>query len=175
MSSDDAIITRLSARLLTAPPPLPAAETLVPDWAPEIPFARPPVPAAVLIALVRRPEGHTVLYTERSPDLRAHSGQVAFPGGKVDAGESHAQALMRECEEELAVTLAVGDLYMCQVHAYPDVTVRLSLYHARIVRGRPRMLEHAALRWVRPGELDRYDFCPADIQIIARLMEEYAG
>jgi len=107
LSSDDAIITRLSARLLTAPPPLPAAETLVPDWAPEIPFARPPVPAAVLIALVRRPEGHTVLYTERSPDLRAHSGQVAFTGGKVDEGDADvAAAALREAFEEVGMERA---------------------------------------------------------------------
>jgi len=98
----------LSARLLREPPPLAPAEELVPDWDPLTPFSRPPVPAAVLIALVRRPEGHTVLYTERSPDLRAHSGQVAFPGGKVDhADASVAAAALREANEE--VGMAPGD------------------------------------------------------------------
>lgn len=107
MSSDDTIISRLAARLLTTPPPLPASETLVPDWAPPKPFTRPPVLAAVLIALVRRPEGHTVLYTERSPDLRAHSGQVAFPGGKVDAADSDvAAAALREAFEEVGMARA---------------------------------------------------------------------
>ena len=86
------------------PPPLPAADTLVPDWTPQTPFSRPPVPAAVLIALIRRPEGHTVLYTERSPDLRSHSGQVAFPGGKVDAEDSNvAAAALREAFEEVGM------------------------------------------------------------------------
>lgn len=62
------------------------------------------MPAAVLIALVRRPEGLTVLYTERSPDLRAHSGQVAFPGGKVDAGDADvAAAALREAHEEVGM------------------------------------------------------------------------
>src|SRR5690606_23039429 len=68
---------------------------------------RPPVPAAVLIALVRRPEGRTILYTERSPDLRAHSGQVAFPGGKVDAeDDGAADAALREAFEEVGMARA---------------------------------------------------------------------
>ena len=104
MSPDLAIIERLSARLLRSPPALPDADTLTPDWAPAQPFTRPPVPAAVLIALVRRPEGFTVLYTERSPDLRAHSGQVAFPGGKVDDGDADvAAAALREAFEEVGM------------------------------------------------------------------------
>ena len=104
MSSDDAIITRIADRLLAEPPSLPAADALVPDWAPEVPFGRPPVQAAVLIALVRRPEGYTVLYTERSPDLRAHSGQVAFPGGKVDPADAGvAAAALREAFEEVGM------------------------------------------------------------------------
>jgi hypothetical protein len=52
--------------------------SFVPDWVPEKPFDRPPVAAAVLIGLVQRPDGLSVLYTERSPALRSHSGQVAI-------------------------------------------------------------------------------------------------
>ncbi|MGV8854431.1 MAG: CoA pyrophosphatase [Devosia sp.] len=104
MPLDDSFLDRLTARLLLLPPALPAAESLTPDWAPTRPFDRPPVPAAVLIALVRRPEGFTVLYTERSPDLRAHSGQVAFPGGKVDAQDVDvAAAALREAFEEVGM------------------------------------------------------------------------
>lgn len=73
-----------------------------PDWVPDIPHARPPVHAAVLIALVRRPDGLAVLYTERSRELRSHSGQIAFPGGKVDPTDTGAaDAALREAWEEV--------------------------------------------------------------------------
>ena len=107
LPSIDAFFDTLRPRLLRLPPALPDAASLVPDWKPEQPFARPPVPAAVLIALIRRPEGLTVLYTERSPDLRAHSGQVAFPGGKVDAADIDvADAALREAYEEVGLKRA---------------------------------------------------------------------
>lgn len=108
MTTDFNIVRQLAARLLPDPPALPRTDSLVPDWEPVRPFDRPPVPAAVLIALVRRPEGHTILYTERSPDLRAHSGQVAFPGGKIDRADAGAAAAaLREAYEE--VSMAPGD------------------------------------------------------------------
>lgn len=108
MTVSDHAIADLAGRLLRAAPELPRAEHLVPDWEPLHPIDKPPVPAAVLIALVRRPEGHTVLYTERAADLRSHSGQVAFPGGKMDAGDAGpAAAALREANEE--VGLAPGE------------------------------------------------------------------
>lgn len=108
---DTPIAELLSGRLLVSPPVLPAGNELIPDWAPLEPFSRPPTPAAVLIGLVRRPEGHTVLYTERSPDLRSHSGQVAFPGGKIDAADAHAgAAALREANEEVGLEPAEANI-----------------------------------------------------------------
>jgi 8-oxo-dGTP pyrophosphatase MutT (NUDIX family) len=103
-ADEDALIQRISARLLDRAEAPPTGAAMVPDWMPERPFDRPPVSAAVLIGLVRRSEGLTVLYTERSASLRAHSGQVAFPGGKIEATDSGpAEAAVREAAEEVAL------------------------------------------------------------------------
>lgn len=69
---------------------------------------------------------------------------------------------MRECREELAVTVEVGEVFAEVTHEYPDVTVHLTLFHARVGNEEPQRLEHAALRWIRPDEIDAYPFCPAD-------------
>lgn len=92
-----------------------------------------------------------------------------FVGGKVERGETKEQALVRECREELAVTLAVGEEFMDVVHAYPDITVHLTLFHARIVAGTPQKLEHNDIRWITPSEIPNFTFCPADKDILKRI------
>ena len=96
-----------------------------------------------------------------------------FVGGKVEPGETKEEALIRECREELAVTLEVGDVYMEVIHEYPDLTVRLTLFHAVIAEGQPRKLEHNDIRWITPAQIPQYDFCPADIAILKRIMADY--
>ena len=96
-----------------------------------------------------------------------------FVGGKVEPGETKKQALIRECQEELAVTLEVGDVFMDVVHEYPDLTVHLTLFHARIAEGVPQKLEHNDIRWITVGEIDAYAFCPADEEILRRLKDVY--
>ena len=93
-----------------------------------------------------------------------------FVGGKVEPGESREQALIRECREELALTVNVGQVFMEVTHAYPDLTVHLTLFHASIAEGTPQLLEHNDIRWITPAEIPQYEFCPADQAILARLM-----
>lgn len=94
-----------------------------------------------------------------------------FVGGKVEAEETKEAALIRECQEELAVTLSVGDVFMEVVHEYPDITVQLTLFNATIAEGVPQKLEHNDIRWIAPAEIPQYDFCPADVEILDKIME----
>ena len=92
-----------------------------------------------------------------------------FVGGKVEPGETKEQALIRECQEELAVTLSVGDVFMDVVHEYPDLTVHLTLFNATIADGEPLKLEHNDIQWITPSEIPNYEFCPADEEILERI------
>ena len=92
-----------------------------------------------------------------------------FVGGKVEPGETKAQALIRECREELGVTVAPGDVYMEVDHVYPDITIHLTLFRARIAAGRPQKLEHTDIRFIAPEEIPQYAFCPADASILEQI------
>lgn len=96
-----------------------------------------------------------------------------FVGGKVEKGETLEQALIRECREELGITLSVGDVFTEVVHQYPDITVHLTLFFASIQEGEPRRLEHNDIRWITPAEIERFPFCPADREILEKIISEY--
>ena len=96
-----------------------------------------------------------------------------FVGGKVEPQETKEQALIRECREEIAVTLSVGDVFMEVTHEYPDMLVHLTLFNATIAEGDPQMLEHNDIQWITPSEISKYDFCPADVEILARICEVF--
>ena len=95
-----------------------------------------------------------------------------FVGGKVEPGETKEQALIRECQEELAVTLSVGDVFMDVTYEYPDLRVHLTLFNATIADGEPQKLEHNDIKWIMPSEIPNYDFCPADEEILERLLKQ---
>ena len=96
-----------------------------------------------------------------------------FVGGKVESGETKEQALIRECREELAVALSVGDVFMDVTHEYPDLTVHLTLFNATIVEGEPQKLEHNDIKWITPNEMPSFEFCPADEEILAKIKDSF--
>ena len=116
-------------------------------------------------------DGDRFLACQR-PVNKARALLWEFVGGKVEAGETKEEALIRECREELGVTIAVRDVFMEVIHDYPDLTVHLTLFHAEIAEGVPQKLEHNDIRWITVEEIDQFSFCPADEEILKRLQEK---
>ena len=117
-------------------------------------------------------QGEKFMICQR-PAHKARGLLWEFVGSKVEPGETKEQALIRECQEELAVTLSVGDVFMDVIHEYPDLTVHLTLFNATIAEGEPQKLEHNDIKWITPGKIQNYDFCPADVEILERIMERH--
>ena len=127
-------------------------------------------PVSVVAALIWD-EGRFMIC--QRPAHKARGLLWEFVGGKVEPGETKEQALVRECQEELAVTLSVGEVFMEVTHEYPDMTVQLTLFHAAIAEGVPQRLEHNDIKWITPTEIPQYEFCPADVEILKKITEVY--
>ncbi len=123
----------------------------------------------VVAALIWR--GERFLACQR-PAHKARGLLWEFVGGKVEPGETLEDALVRECREELAVTVVPRDVFMEVTHVYPDLTVHLTLFNADLPEGEPQALEHNDLRWITVDQIDGLQFCPADEEILERLKKQ---
>jgi len=125
----------------------------------------------VVAALIR--DGDRFMICQR-PEGKKRALLWEFVGGKVESGETKEAALIRECMEELAVTVAPQEIFMDVTHEYPDFTVHLTLFNAVITEGVPQKLEHNDIRFITVDEIPQYDFCPADVEILAKIKETLA-
>ena len=125
----------------------------------------------VVAALIWRDEKFMIC---QRPAHKARGLLWEFVGGKIEDGETKEEALVRECREELGISLSVGDAFMQVEHEYPDLTVRLTIFHAFIADGEPQKLEHNDIRWITPQEIPNYDFCPADVEILQKIVQEFS-
>lgn len=104
----------------------------------------------------------------------AHKGNGLlweFVGGKAEKGETLQDALIRECREELDITVSVGDEFIDVVHQYPDIKVHLTVFNAQIESGIPKLIEHNDLKWITPDEIPDYEFCKADKVILEKIIK----
>ncbi|AFV03499.1 hypothetical protein UNSWDHB_514 [Dehalobacter sp. UNSWDHB] len=92
-----------------------------------------------------------------------------FPGGKQEEGETLAECLVRECQEELGVTVRVGEVFAESWYMYGDKEMQFTFFDCRIIGGKLQRTVHQDIRWVRAEELGRYTFCPADVEVAERL------
>ena len=93
-----------------------------------------------------------------------------FVGGKVEQSETKEQALIRECQEELAITVEPHNIFTEVTHEYPDITVHLTLLNCTISKGQPQLLEHNDMKWITSAEIPNYEFCPADEEILKKII-----
>jgi 8-oxo-dGTP diphosphatase len=117
------------------------------------------------------PDGR-VLLAQRPPD-KSMGGLWEFPGGKLEAGETPEEALIRELHEELGIAVKEACLapFAFASHAYPDFHLLMPLYVCRRWEGPPQALEHQALKWVRPRDMGSYSMPPADLPLIPMLRD----
>ncbi len=99
-------------------------------------------------------------------------GLWEFPGGKIEAGETVAECIVREIREELAIEITVGDHLISIEHTYPTFHLRLIAHHCQHISGIPRPIESEEIRWVSIKDLDQYQFPAANSEIIAVLQSD---
>lgn len=124
----------------------------------------------VVAALIRQDNKFMIF---QRPESKTRAFQWEFVGGKVEPGETLEEALVRECREEIGVTVRVGDIFTEVDHEYPDITIHLTLFNAEIEDGVPQKLEHKDIRCITPDEISEYEFCPADDEILKKIIAEF--
>lgn len=105
------------------------------------------------------------------PRTKARGLLWEFVGGKVELGETFEEALTRECQEELGCTVIADSIYTQLVHKYSDMEITLTLFNAHITNGEPKLIEHEDIKWITVDEIDNYEFCPADTEILKMLKD----
>lgn len=117
-------------------------------------------------------QGEKFMICQR-PAHKARGLLWEFVGGKLEPGETLEDALIRECREELDISIRVGDIFTQVVHEYPDILIRLTLFNCTIAEGVPVLLEHNDLKWIHPRDIPKFNFCPADADILSMLQKNY--
>ncbi|HKE87785.1 MAG TPA: 8-oxo-dGTP diphosphatase MutT [Vicinamibacterales bacterium] len=125
----------------------------------------------VVAAIIEQDDAFLLTRRQKGVHLE---GLWEFPGGKIDEGETHAQALTRELREELGVDVDVQELRFHTTHDYDERSVSLYFYQCRL-RGTPQPLLGQQMRWVPRGELSTLGFPPADMELIRMLAQSGPG
>ena len=98
-------------------------------------------------------------------------GQWEFPGGKIEPHEGREEALVREIREELRMEIGV-DKFLCTTeYDYPTFHLTMHCYLCHIAEGTPQLTEHLEARWLTPEELHSVEWLPADVAVVALLLQ----
>ena len=126
------------------------------------------VPLRIVSAAVIEEDGQFLI--AQRPEGDPYEGLWEFPGGKAHAGEDPREALERECEEELGCKIFVGEPFEVVFYDYEDFVILLLAFKAEVVEGVPMALECARIAMVKPNEMLEYEFLPADVGIVEKIM-----
>jgi len=125
----------------------------------------------VVAAVIRLED--KVLAVQRGDGRYAYvSRKFEFPGGKIENGESHRSAVLREIREELALEVEVEDFLMTVQHNYPDFELIMHCYACRTSQEQPVLHEHLTYRWCLTHELPSLDWAAADLPVVDRLLAQ---
>ena len=122
----------------------------------------------VVAAIIK--EENKIFATQRG--YGDHKDGWEFPGGKIEPGETPEQALVREIQEELDITITVDRHVVDVSYDYPQFHLEMGCFLCSIAKGTPRLLEHEAARWLKSTEIDSVDWLPADVLVVDALKEQ---
>ena len=122
----------------------------------------------IVTAAILRNEIGEILICQR-PEHKACPLLWEFPGGKLEVGETLQECLKRECQEELNIEIEVWEEVGTTYYDYPTFSVEIHFFDATIIKGEPIASEHQQILFVSPSQLDEFEFCPADVEIVQKL------
>lgn len=120
----------------------------------------------VVAAIIKKDQ--KILIAERKKGEFA--GLFEFPGGKVECGETGKEAIIREIQEELEVTVSVESYFMNVKYDYPTFTLDMDCFICTIENNNIKLNDHVSIRWITPNE-NNIGWVPADIKVIDEIKE----
>ena len=114
-------------------------------------------------------DGDKILITKRSGG--EFDGMWEVPGGKIESGETHREALERELMEELSICASMEQYLMTLTHQYETFHLTMHLYWTKIVSGTLTLNEHSDFKWISQEELEGVNWVPADVVVVERIIE----
>lgn len=123
------------------------------------------VAAAIIIN-----ENMEILIAKRKKE-KSQGGLWEFPGGKVEKGETLEECLVRELKEEMEIDIEISEYFGENIYYYEKANIRLIAFKAKILGGNIKLIDHDEYAWAEINSLKNFEFAPADINFVKRIME----